>query len=671
MDEISVRFYLCALKIMVFYGIIQINLTAKPEIHILMSDKRYCVMYDKEKIEVVLAKGKEILETQPKLKEMSIDSVLNDLDDGTQEMIHNRWGVVAWIVVESISDFEIKALVEYLSSVSSGLLTDQYVGYLLQKEYNVDLESLILEADRCEKFDKMINYVLNNIQYKSNYNQQNLLPLLEILEHNYEHFNCWCILNNYTKHIMNCNAWQIVADTLCVLKSQVQYDLMNHLKRPWYQEDVQQANNMLNSYVSQPGIWNNKIAIEFIGESLDYNTVTFEKKFLWLKELSYENSDLWIQMIPVFVKYIKLKDHDETIGNVFFQVLQELERIPNDVVNAKAAFINSIEMNDNLSENVNKIYQEIISKPFEGRCIPFDSLDYYYYTRVKNGSLKIVMQELQTIFNANNYLANYSDFFNKFESTTNEMSKYSSEIIEQAFRFMLSDKIEEVFFGLGLFVKIGNLDCYIGKPGTEKQYFLDVQLVRLMKGLLYYSIDSKVICHTVFKLLALSKEECTQYFQFCMDDVYANYPHTIYNISSKYRTEGNIKQIQLAELVQSTYEKLLDEQKIAHEVRDLQPSYEHQQIYRKAHIIQNREINKKANERSVFADFFQTRVMKYGVRSAYVVTLSKNQKEVRESGYQQITHEMELPMIYVHNPVEFTDKRMKYLEEVEKDAINN
>ena len=63
--------------------------------------------------------------------------------------------------------------------------------------------------------------------------------------------------------------------------------------------------------------------------------------------------------------------------------------------------------------------------------------------------------------------------------------------------------------------------------------------------------------------------------------------------------------------------------------------------------------------------------MKYGVRNAQIVTLSKNQKQIRESEYQHITHEMELPMTYVHNPVEFEYKRTSYIKEVNNNAADH
>lgn len=628
-------------------------------------------MHERQEIESALAEGKKILNARPELRRMGIDAVLDELNDGTQEMIHNRWGTAAWIIVESIPDMKTSVLVEHLASKVSGLLTDQYVGYLLQKEYHINLELLVLEAERRGQYENIVYYVLENLQYQEKYEFENLLPLLEMLEHHSNHNTYSQFLHYYSRHISNCKAFKNVADTIGELKTQVQYDLMCQLKRLWYRENVTQANAQLRFYTSQQGEWNKRIAVEFIGESLYYDISTFEQYFPQLKMMSIEHSDLWNQMIPVFVEYVRLKEHEEALRDVIEQVLQELERIPNDTEKTTHVFIAAFVRSENFSEHLSSIYQEIISRPFENKRIPYNLIDHYYYRQVKNGSIEQCLQDLQTLFHANGIYAGYSSFFDGFDLTVSELSKGSADMTGYALNCMLTNNLDQVFFGMGLFVKIGNLQVYLSKSETERIFLSDVQLVRLMKGLLYYTINSKVICCAVFQLLALSKDECTKFFQFCMEEVYANYPATLYKISSEYLTTDNEKQNRLAELVRREYEQLLAEQEKVRAVKDLHPSHEHQLIIRKAQMTRNREMNKKVNEQSILGQFFPSRKMKYGVRNAYIVKLSKNQKQVRESEYQHITHTMEIPMTSVYNPVEFEMNRMACFKEVKNSAVDH
>lgn len=632
---------------------------------------RCFIMCDRQEMDSVLAEGKRIMNERPELRQMSIDAVLDELNDGTQEMIHNRWGVVAWMIVDPISDASINVIVKYLVPKSSGSLTDQYVGYLLQNQYHINLVQLILEAEKCGYYEKIVYYVLKNLQYQEKYESNYLLPILKMLEHHYNHNTYSEFLRYYSRHISSCNAFKIIADTIGELKTQVQYDLMCQLKRLWYQEEASQANKQLSFYVNQQGIWNKRIAIEFISESLYHDISVFEHYFHKLKMMSCENPDLWDQMIPMFTAYVRLKENEEPFGEIIGQVLQELKKIPDDTEKAKYIFIESCLSYEKIPEYLKIIYQGIISKPFEDKHIPYSLIDHYYCEKIAGGEINQSLQELQTIFRVNGICAGYSSFFNEFGSTVSELVKVSADMTGYALNCMISNNPDQIFFGMGLFLKIGNLQKYLSRLETEKTFLSDIQLVRLIKGLLYYTLDSKMIGRTVFQLLELSKDNCIDYFQFCMDEVYENYPATLYEISSKYITVDNEKQNHLAKMIKKKYEQLYAEQEKVRAVKDLQPAHEHQIIFRKAQMIQNREINKKANERSFIWKFFPKKIMKYGVRNAYIVTLSKNKKQFKESGYQHFTHEMELPMVYVHNPVEFNYKRMKYIEEVKNNASDH
>ncbi|MCX4343385.1 MAG: hypothetical protein OSJ53_05795 [Kineothrix sp.] len=66
---------------------------------------------DKKEIESVLQIGEKILLDHPELYNMSLDDVLVKLDDGTEQMLHNRWGVTAWMVAKSLECFDVKNLV--------------------------------------------------------------------------------------------------------------------------------------------------------------------------------------------------------------------------------------------------------------------------------------------------------------------------------------------------------------------------------------------------------------------------------------------------------------------------------------------------------------------------------------------------------------------------------
>ena len=69
----------------------------------------------------------------------------------------------------------------------------------------------------------------------------------------------------------------------------------------------------------------------------------------------------------------------------------------------------------------------------------------------------------------------------------------------------------------------------------------------------------------------------------------------MFEVSKQYITAKNASQVQLAELVTKAHEKMLYEHELCLKINDLQPSSEHQYIYRRALQEKNKQINKNAH----------------------------------------------------------------------------
>ena len=232
---------------------------------------------------------------------------------------------------------------------------------------------------------------------------------------------------------------------------------------------------------------------------------------------------------------------------------------------------------------------------------------------------------------------------------------------------MLSNDIHQVFFGLGWLMIIG----VIYNEDGNNLSFSNNQLIRILKATLYFSVDNSKICKIAFQLLNFIDEAPDKYITFCMDDLYKNYPGTMLKVSKQFITSDVDLQVQLAELVTKAHEKTVQEHELCLKIKDLRPSEEHQYIYRKALQEQNKQINKKANEKSIFASFFSTRTLKYGVRNAHIIEGAQGEKFYQSSPYQYFKQEMELPGLYVDDPVGFAMKKQAFLNEVINSALDN
>lgn len=52
------------------------------------------MIHDLEEVKRMFVDADKIIQSRPELLSMSIDEIFEELNDGTQEMIHNRWGVM-------------------------------------------------------------------------------------------------------------------------------------------------------------------------------------------------------------------------------------------------------------------------------------------------------------------------------------------------------------------------------------------------------------------------------------------------------------------------------------------------------------------------------------------------------------------------------------------------
>ena len=66
---------------------------------------------DRTRIDEALVWGRKTLSERSDLKDLSFNQILDVLDNGTQEMLYNRWGVLAQVVIDAITTWETKGLV--------------------------------------------------------------------------------------------------------------------------------------------------------------------------------------------------------------------------------------------------------------------------------------------------------------------------------------------------------------------------------------------------------------------------------------------------------------------------------------------------------------------------------------------------------------------------------
>ncbi|GEM_PF-2232546 len=625
---------------------------------------------NREEVENVLNEGEKILSKRPELAEMSIHDLLNELDDGTEQMIHNRWGAAAWLVIKSLKSFEAKMLVEQLSEVDSGVLTYEYAGYLLQSKYKVSMVELILEADECGKFDKIISYVTENILYEEKLHEHYITKILNMMK-SHKEYNCYhAFLMHYAKHIVDMDAQKLVEGLLGHLDGQAYYDFMRVLRWEWYQKDVAEVNEVIGRMFGHGSLWSKKVAIDFLEASLNYGKKVFHQYFFQLESLVLESEELWQMLIPVFVKYVieVCVGAEAELEPVYKRVFEHLEKIPEGSLNIKSSFVQSLQWTEEIPDKLENILKTIISYSFDRDRRILDMLDSYLYRQLLKGNWKVTLHIMLEVFTANKYFSHYKEFLDAMNLVNSELLRYTEEVTAEALGYILWGGGAQFFFGVSLLAEVGDLKRLHTRTNDSSFDFAvkfdDKQMIRLMKAALYYIADNKRICHMAFLLLEFSEESNETYMGFCQTEVYGNYPTTMHEVAKNYKTVENQKQAYLAETVLEMHERLLNERKLSYEIRDLQISREHQYIYHRAMQEQNRMINKMANEKSVLGQLFKSNTLKYGTRNAHISFGRKDEKFYQVNPYMHHEYHMEIPAFYAKNPVEYEHKRRIFLEEV-------
>ncbi len=100
-------------------------------------------------------------------------------------------------------------------------------------------------------------------------------------------------------------------------------------------------------------------------------------------------------------------------------------------------------------------------------------------------------------------------------------------------------------------------------------------MICLMKGTLYFAVETKKICHMAFHLLGFADEDNSKYIKFCMEEVYRNYPAIFFEIAENYKDAKESKQADLANRIIKEHNRILKEKELCYKIKDLQPSKIH------------------------------------------------------------------------------------------------
>lgn len=615
------------------------------------------MLLDEMEIVENLNKCKEILQESPQLYNLKHDQI--QVQDVADNFLY-YWGVVAYLCVKEINSFEYECLVRFLSEINENGYVCTYVAYILQKEYEIRMIKLFIEASKFGKWQKVIPFLTDNLLF------ENFVKLEEVEEFLTVIYQNKCpqlteLFPNYAKLICNMQKQEDVFRNFMKNKQEFYFDFMYYFSREVYQTDIETGDRMLITLLQEEQNGVEEVTADFLDYGIYYGQNIFEQYFDKIQNWMQENLKLRVKLIPVYVVCLKNTKCDKLKNDI----VSVLEKIPSGTIEEKSAFLNGILSKTPLPNDLNRIFESILLHSFEKNAEVLKLLCRFISAQEKMDDSE-KLRHIHQIYIVNEYWKDDHDFFEQVTSILHKIKSNQKIIVDCFIKSMFTCGTNNFFFALGLYKNMISINCISDILQEREMDITELQLI--LRGLLYYYYDANNLCLISYKLIQLIPEtvDAESYLSVCIDQLYENYRHTYYELAKQQGNNYGKWGEELTKRILERYQEFTRKQNVACGIPDLQTSIENRRLIRKANLEQNARLNKTVREKSFFSLMFPNRIMKYGKRHAAIQYTKKDEYAYMITPYASIKCEREIPYVYTQDPVNWYCLRKQYLRERDK-----
>lgn len=277
------------------------------------------MIYNLEDVKRMFMDADKIIQSRPELLSMDIDEIFDELNDGTQEMIHNRWGVMTRVKMQELQSIDNEKIIDFLLDVKERNLLCEYIGFILQYEYGVGLLALLLNAYERGVHNEIIPFVEQCIDYEEECFVERLDDILEILNSLTKENEKFSFIYNYSELVVRKEKEEVIfykyLEDFSETLSQIVYQIGSRL----FSIRKEVAEKWLEIFLEKDSKTYRNMGISFVERSLYVDVSIFEKHFLFLENIS-SDTELWKQLIPLYTCYISMnckKKYEEDVKNHF------------------------------------------------------------------------------------------------------------------------------------------------------------------------------------------------------------------------------------------------------------------------------------------------------------------------------------------------------------------
>lgn len=629
---------------------------------------------EKAEIEEALEKARIILEEDTSLKSLSYKDILDMLFEKDGEKQEAHYAVVAILIASSVQLCSLPEIAANLSKIDCAILIDEYVGYILQSQYNIDLIELLLCSHQQELFDRIVDYVETNLQYKTSDDISHLRSFLSVLDNHRANSKYGEIIKNYADLYVRISKQNEALRLLLSVENNAECDFISELRWLWFRIDYCGAKEAIALLFQQKTVWCTKAGIRFIETSLRYKSEEFIRFFSILQEIFQDNEEYRLILIPVFGSYIS-RYSQESQYDYYTGSLNCLKSIVNASEEDRFAFLDFLWKYEKNDSELWHIFSQIIGVPFKNKKLFIFESSHCFATKANICPRNSVLNDMFTLFSSNKLLEENSSFFDEMSYPLNILAKKTEEFTIEALEYSKNGEYYHLIFGFKLLKRYGKLECLYPSDENNKPIIqiTSSESITILKAALYcYLSDAEELCTFSFGLFPIIERDRSEFIKFCTEEIFENYPDTMAEVATQYLGSDNHLQKEFAESIINLHNELRAKEKQAAEIIDLHPTERHQQIIRKAHYEQNKRRQERAHDHSFFLSrYFPAEKLKYGARVGSIIVGMKEENLYRASPLSTISHRIKLPRKYLEDPVRFYCSRLHFLSEVIKDETDN
>lgn len=610
------------------------------------------MIYNLSEVVEMFRMADELISENPTLLSMSTDQIFDELDDGTEKMRRIRWGVMTRAKLRELKSFEIQDIIDFLFAIEEHNLLAEYIGFILQSEYDISLLELLLEAYQQGVQNQILPFAKDCIEYEKDCFAEQIDKVLGLIESiDGESYRC-LFVNGYANLVVNKDE-----ETLILEKYRSDYSdslkyLVVRIAAELYDKRREDADKWLDIFLNEKSERCRLMGIEFLYQSILWDCKSFEKYFKFVETNFCERKVLWEALIPIYARYLVCKDNNLYKGNV----KKRLCSIKDDDLGKKRQLIQSIGYYVKKYEDYMELIDEITSVSFEKDNQLLQQLDYYLEYKFEINA-DIAIKKLYDIYNINTFKFD-EPFLSLLPQTCSSMNQQMKKIMFFWCNKFLYGTIREFSLSLDIFNHVIKFEDMI--------YLFDIgkltkkEVLELLEGILLFTINERRIADLTFAVAAYIKDK-DFFFKYCRDNIYVNYSGILMETAQNYTGSKNEYQLDLVDKLIEYHKSYIKKIQLGYGDKDFMPPTERQRIYQELRFEQNKRINEKAEKNSVFACIFPTRKMKYGKRFAFIQIMKKGEYYYKVSEYAHHTMQVELPRSFINDPTRHRYLRAEYL----------